>query len=1279
MTRPLTSESPRDRCPCCGTCGRLFTFCATLALFALSWGLSGSSARAAQDAAGFPVKLPALISSPLALGRGINAMPRLYFTAGGDALVCVTAVGSFCEGFPLSLGKDAAIVGAPAVADLDGDGSDEIAVLLTSGPLRIFRADGSQFASLERLGAAAPATSLTLADLDGDARPELIFADNAGKLHALDVRGQRVAGFPQKLRAPATSPISWAFLGEGGQRALFWGSEDGKLDAIFADGRAVPGFPVVTGYLISGQPSAADFEGIGELAIAFGSQDFKIYAADPQGALLPGFPVDTGARLKESPAFARLEGTPKLSLVVAAGDGRLHALDRLGQPRPGFPVDLAERLVGAPVAVDLDGDGRDELLVASAEGRLHALRANARPFPGFPAALKGLPDAGPLAFVWQGAIVVAQGAGETLHAFRVRPRASPERPLSWPMAGHDSARSGRASPNAPIYRDLALSPEQPTVTDPIELSYRFVDLDGRPEPPLEVRWLRNGKVFPAASGLRVLPAGMARKGEKWTAQIALAGALSLGQPSIQVKNTPPTPPKVTLMPEVPTRKGGVRAVIAEPALDPDGDALTYTYRWFIDGQRAPQLKGEAIGPNALERGAPLAVEVVASDGAQKSDPVRVEAIVGNSRPVAPGARLSTRSPKCGEEVEVIIERPAADADGDPLTYRASFAIGGQPTPLTRERTRIPTSLARKGDVLDIDVVAFDGREESAPLRLEAAVANCPPTPPKAAIVPIKPLAGDVLEARIDEPSTDWDGDHISYSFTFFKDGKPIGDRVAHVKKGERYELEAVASDGHAQVKGQRASVRIGNTPPDAPVLAWQGEAPRAGDRLEVRMLAPSADRDGDKVNYRYAWRRDGQAVAGQAGPKLAGAIATRKGERWEVAVTPFDGIDEGRPARLAIAIGNTPPGSPAIALSPAQPREGEAVRAVVAQHAPDADGDEVSYRYRWLIDGLEQDLAPSTSALPAERLVGARHLMLSVTPFDGMDEGAPVRVEAEVAPRAPEAPRVSLVPAHPKIGDTLECRVEGVSDGEMASIAFEWFVDGQPQRLSPATARISAAKDSAGQSIRCAVTRHAGRLHARGESPVAVVNNVAPTEPRIAIEPREPRSGDDLFCRIEAPARDLSGGPVRYDYRWTEDGTPIQAVADAPWQLEAKALRRGPVYRCEVTAHNEIGASPAAIAEQRYANSLPSAPRVRLTPEAPKSGDSLNCELIEQARDPDGDALSYRFLWWKDGMEQPLSPATQRIPARMTRPGERWRCGAEASDSEGTGPRHQSIETRIGP
>ncbi|MDR0966379.1 MAG: hypothetical protein LBM75_07765, partial [Myxococcales bacterium] len=1117
-------------------------------------------------------------------------------------------------------------------------------------------------------------------------RLELAFADAALNLHVLDARLRPVAGFPQKLASAATSPLSWAFLGGGGEeegramrRALLWGSEDGKLNAMFADGQRIPGFPLATGFLVSAQPAVADLDGTGELAIAVASQDFKLYVVDAAtGDLLPGFPVSTGARLKDSPALARLDAASMdLSLAVAAADGRLHVLTKAGKPRAGFPARLADRLVGAPLAVDLDGDDRDELIVASADGKLHALRHTGRPFPGFPAPLKGLPDKGPIAFAWEGALLVAQGAGETLHVFRVRSQATPKRPPSWPMPGHDSAHSGRIWPNMPLYRDLALSPEKPTVTDPIELAYRFVDLDGQSEPPLQIRWLRNGREMPSAPNARTLPAGMARKGETWTAEIAVSHARVLGKPSVVVRNTPPGKPTLAFEPSHPTRQSGVRAVIATPAVDPDSDPITYTYRWFIDGHLDAKLKGESIGPNVLKRGTHVSVEVVASDGTDRSDPVRLETSVGNSAPGVPTAHLTNRSPKCGEELAFVIDRSATDADGDALTYRASVAIAGHPTPITHDRTQIPTSAARKGEVIAVALSAFDGQDQGAPIELDATVVNCPPTRPVAAFAPLNPLAGDTLEGRLATLSTDWDGDSLTYRFAFFKSGKPVGERVAGVKKGELYELQVVASDGSAQVSSERVSVRVGNTPPSAPRLAWKAEAPRATDQLEVSVRAPAIDPDGDNVTYRYAWTRDGQPVAGESASKLTSA-QLRKGERWEVNVTPFDGTDVGLPARLAIVIQNTPPPAPTVELNPANPSEREAVRAIVTPKDKDADGDNVTFRFRWFVDDLELSLDPSASELPTGTLAAAQHLMVVVTPFDGTDVGEPARAEAEVRPGAPEAPKLALDPASPAIGDELECRVEGPL-GTNERLDFEWFVDGQTQRLSPSLARFSTSSARAGQSIHCAVTRLKGTLSARAESPPALVRNVAPTAPSIAIEPSLPRSGDDLFCRVVTPAKDPNAGNIRYDYRWFADDAPIAPRSDAPWQLKATDLRRGPVYRCEVTAHNEVGASPKATAEQRYANTLPGAPQVRLTPENATARDALNCELSEEAPDPDGDALTYRFVWWKNGVEQPLASTTQRIPDRMTQPDERWRCGAEAQDAEGTGPRHQSVEVRLAP
>ena len=52
---------------------------------------------------------------------------------------------------------------------------------------------------------------------------------------------------------------------------------------------------------------------------------------------------------------------------------------------------------------------------------------------------------------------------------------------------------------------------------------------------------------------------------------------------VLVENAPPSAPTVVFGPAHPTAGEPLRAVIQAPADDPDGDPITYRYRWLRDG------------------------------------------------------------------------------------------------------------------------------------------------------------------------------------------------------------------------------------------------------------------------------------------------------------------------------------------------------------------------------------------------------------------------------------------------------------------------------------------------------------------------------------------------------------------------------------------------------------------------------------------------------------------------------------------------------------------------
>ena len=82
-----------------------------------------------------------------------------------------------------------------------------------------------------------------------------------------------------------------------------------------------------------------------------------------------------------------------------------------------------------------------------------------------------------------------------------------------------------------------------------------------------------------------------------------------------------------------------------------------------------------------------------------------------------------------------------------------------------------------------------------------------------------------------------------------------------------------------------------------------------------------------------------------------------------------------------------------------------------------------------------------------------------------------------------------------------------------------------------------------------------------------------------------------------------------------------------------------------------------------YVNGLPSAPTVAITPDPATSGDNLLASLTVASVDPEGDALSYLYEWYQDGLLTAYTTST--INASVHGRGEIWEVRVYADDGYG--------------
>jgi len=138
------------------------------------------------------------------------------------------------------------------------------------------------------------------------------------------------------------------------------------------------------------------------------------------------------------------------------------------------------------------------------------------------------------------------------------------------------------------------------------------------------------------------------------------------------------------------------------------------------------------------------------------------------------------------------------------------------------------------------------------------------------------------------------------------------------------------------------------------------------------------------------------------------------------------------------------PSLPLIQLWPGYPTVQTGLYVEVVGGAEDHEGSAVSLRYVWRRDGEVQAEWTGTE-VAGTALTKGQIWSVEVFASDGINESAGVLAEALVGNAAPSAPEVSVLPADPAPGASLQCALlsPGLDpDGDALSHVVAWQVDG---------------------------------------------------------------------------------------------------------------------------------------------------------------------------------------------------------------------------------------------
>lgn len=278
-------------------------------------------------------------------------------------------------------------VGTLEVADIDGDGRDDL-VVMTTETILIFRLKGETSDLVRpdtyRVAEENP-QSLAARDLNGDGRLDLAYVAESSQ-RAVRVRYQDAGGdFGPELSLPIpVGSSAWEVLdcGDGPGDLLTIKPTRSELqftrlaDDPAAIGRrsslSIRNYPVPKSGVDPSLYAVGDLDGDGRADVA---------VADTNGAAIHVYLQDASGEYRRPVEFPSLQGISSLTvaqlapgepatLVVCSQKEGMVGLSAMSEGRLGFPLNISvpgEPLVAA--AADIDGDGSSELLVAAKDGR----------------------------------------------------------------------------------------------------------------------------------------------------------------------------------------------------------------------------------------------------------------------------------------------------------------------------------------------------------------------------------------------------------------------------------------------------------------------------------------------------------------------------------------------------------------------------------------------------------------------------------------------------------------------------------------------------------------------------------------------------------------------------------------------------------------------------------------------------------------------------------------------------------------------------------------------
>ncbi len=749
--------------------------------------------------------------------------------------------------------------------------------------------------------------------------------------------------------------------------------------------------------------------------------------------------------------------------------------------------------------------------------------------------------------------------------------------------------------------------------------------------------------------------------------------------TVEILNTPPTVPVVSIDPAEPFDFEDVAAVIDSEATDVDGDSVSYHYEWRLDDVTMSTLP--MLDDSLTSTGQHWTLVVWAYDGEEYGGADTVEFTIGG--PVLSDGYVEPTDGHASTEFAFYVTYTNS-RNYPPATIYVD--IDGELYPMTQQdptdsdytdgAVMVYTAALEVGD----HQFRFSGTDEMGDVAVGMEDYITGPSvwdnAPAIDEVSITPYPEARRIDNITALVTAWhddDGDEVSFKYEWYRNGELVDSLRGQVvpamtfTRGDTVWCVVTPFDGY--IYGDPVAsptVVIVNTPPDAPVVGVEPAEPYSFEDVVAQVVNPSEDADGDDIEYTYLWYRDGHLV--DEGETLS-AEYTSTGEEWTLAVVPYDGYDYGDTAWFSFTVGG-----PVLSDGYVAPASGHPTDEFTYYVTYTNSRNYAPAYVRVDIDGELYDMVPSdttdtdyTDGVVYEYTTTLDYGEHQFRFFAEDDRGDPAVGMGDYMSgptMTNELPVIDSVAISPYPTGTVvdEYEVTVVAwhddDGDDVVFGYQWYRNGEPIE-GAGLPTIDGSEFTKGDTVWCVITPYDGYDYGEPvETPHIPVVNAAPVviNPYIDVSPAGEPTELSTLTATQDSVYDPDGDMVFFSYQWVVNGDTLD-VPGSYGAIDGEYFDRGDTVVAVITFSDGEDAVVVSTEPVVIGNALPVVTEFGIEPHNPYTTDDLMATL--DYYDPDSDDVTVMYRWYRDGE---FVSDSDRVPAEMTSHYEVWVLEARLTD-----------------